>query len=181
MNKLNFIFKFDKSFLFALLFVVFSNSRANAQSTDYKAYSLYVYNFMKYIEWPEEENKGDFVIALVGDSKIKEDLIVLSNHKKLKGRKIVFKQFTKVEDITYCHLLYISSSKTSSIKIINQKFVGKPILIVGEREESVYKGAALSFLTTDEDELKFDINKKEIESHKLKISSSLIKLGTSIN
>jgi len=164
-----------------MLFVVITNNKVNAQSTDYKAYSLYVYNFMKYVEWPEEESKGDFVIALVGDSKIKDELLVLSNHKKLKGRKIVFKVFAKVEDITYCHLLYVSSSKSSSIKMINKKFAAKPMLIVGEREQSVYKGAALSFLTTDEDELKFDINKKEIESHKLKISSSLIKLGTLIN
>ena len=164
-----------------MLFTIVVSNKLTAQSTDYKAYSLYVYNFMKYVEWPEEESTGDFIVGLIGDSKIKEDLIILANHKKLKGRKIVFKLFDKVEDITYCHLIYISSSKSSSIKVINKKFASKPILIVGEREESVYKGAALSFLTTDEDELKFDINKKEIESHKLKISSSLIKLGTLIN
>ncbi len=164
-----------------LLFVAFTNNNANAQSTDYKAYSLYVYNFMKYIEWPEEENTSDFVIGLLGDSKIKEELLVLASHKKLKGRKIVFKQFDKVGDIIFCNLLYVTSSKSSSIKLINQKFASKPMLIVGEREDSVYKGAALSFTTTDEDQLKFDINKKEIESHKLKISSSLVKLGTLIN
>ena len=164
-----------------MLFTIVVSNKLTAQSTNYKAYSLYVYNFMKYVEWPEEESTGDFIVGLIGDSKIKKDLIVLANNKKLKGRKIVFKVFDKVEDITYCHLIYVSSSKSSSIKIINKKFASKPLLIVGEREESVYKGAALSFLTTDEDELKFDINKKEIESHKLKISSSLIKLGTLIN
>ncbi|MFY8185264.1 MAG: YfiR family protein [Bacteroidia bacterium] len=164
-----------------MLFTIVVSNKLTAQSTNYKAYSLYVYNFMKYVEWPEEESKGDFIVGLIGDSKIKEDLSVLANNKKLKGRKIVFKVFDKVEDITYCHLIYVSSSKSSSIKVINKKFANKPLLIVGEREESVYKGAALSFLTTDEDELKFDINKKEIESHKLKISSSLIKLGTLIN
>jgi hypothetical protein len=164
-----------------MLFTIVVSNKLTAQSTNYKAYSLYVYNFMKYVEWPEEESTGDFIVGLIGDSKIKEDLIVLANNKKLKGRKIVFKVFDKVEDITYCHLIYVSSSKSSSIKVINKKFASKPLLIVGEREESVYKGAALSFLTTDEDELKFDINKKEIESHKLKISSSLIKLGTLIN
>lgn len=181
MNKFNHILEFRKIYLFLMLFTIVVSNKLTAQSTDYKAYSLYVYNFMKYVEWPEEESTGDFIIGLIGDSKIKEDLIVLANHKKLKGRKIVFKVFDKVEDITYCHLIYVSSSKSSSIKVINKKFASKPMLIVGEREESVYKGAALSFLTTDEDELKFDINKKEIESHKLKISSSLIKLGTLIN
>lgn len=178
MNKFSFIFKFKKSFLFMLVFVVFANNKVNAQSTDYKAYSLYVYNFMKYIEWPEEESKGDFIIAIIGDSQISDELKILAANKKLKGRKIVFKSFKTVEDITFCNLLYVSSSKSSSIKAINQKFVNKPVLIVGEREGTVYKGAALSFVTTDEDELRFDINKKEFENHKLKISSSLIKLGT---
>ena len=78
---------------------------------------------MKYVEWPEEESTGDFIVGLSGDSKIKEDLIVLANNKKLKGRKIVFKVFDKVEDITYCHLIYVSSSKSSSIKIINKLII----------------------------------------------------------
>jgi len=43
------------------------------------------------------------------------------------------------------------------------------------------KGAGLSFVTLDDDELKFDINKKEIEQHQLKIAGSLINLGIVIN
>ena len=181
MNKFNHILKFRKIYLFLMLFTIVVNNKSTAQSTDYKAYSLYVYNFMKYVEWPEEESKGDFIIALIGDSQISDELKIVASNKKLKGRKIVFKTFKAVEDIAFCHLLYVSASKSSSIKTINQKFANKPLLIVGEREGTVYKGAALSFVTTDEDELRFDINKKELENHKLKIASSLIKLGTLIN
>ena len=164
-----------------MLFTIVVSNKSNAQSTDYKAYCLYVYNFMKYVEWPEEESKGDFIIGLIGDSQISDDLKIVASNKKLKGRKIIFKTFKAVEDIAFCHLLYVSSSKSSAIKTINQKFANKPVLIVGEREGTVYKGAALSFLTTDEDELKFDISKKELENHKLKIASSLIKLGILVN
>ena len=57
----------------------------------------------------------------------------------------------------------------------------KPVLFVGEREGLAKKGAALSFCTLDDDALKFDINKKEIEGHQLKISSSLISLGIVVN
>ena len=164
-----------------MLFTIVVNNKSTAQSTDYKAYSLYVYNFMKYVEWPEEESKGDFIIALIGDSKISDDLKRLASSKKLKNRNIVFKTFKAIDDITFCHLLYVSASKSSAIKTINLKFANKPVLIVGEREGTIYKGAALSFVTTDEDELKFDISKKELENHKLKIASSLIKLGILVN
>ena len=79
-----------------MLFTIVVSNKLTAQSTNYKAYSLFVYNFMKYVEWPEEESTGDFIVGLIGDSKIKEDLIVLANNKKLKGRKIVFKVFNVV-------------------------------------------------------------------------------------
>jgi hypothetical protein len=60
---------------------------------------------------------------------------------------------------------------------LNVKIKDKSILIVGEKEGLARKGAALSFATLDNDELSFDINKRSIEEHKLKISSALIKLG----
>jgi len=63
------------------------------------------------------------------------------------------------------------------VKTLKDQTGGKPVLIVGEREGLAKKGAGLSFVTLEDDELKFDINKKEIEQHQLKISSSLISLG----
>ena len=152
-----------------------------AQETDYKAYSLFVYNFMKYVEWPEAQSKGDFVIAVLGDSPIIKELQTLANSKKLKGRTIVLKKCNTLEETSGCHLLYVSASKSTALKTLKDQTKDKPILIVGEREGLAKKGAGLSFVTLDDDELKFDINKKEIEQHQLKISGSLISLGIVIN
>lgn len=152
-----------------------------AQETDYKAYTLFVYNFMKYVEWPEAQNKGDFIIAVLGDSPISKELQTLASGKKLKGRNIVLKKCNSFEETAGCHLLYISSSKSNMVKALKDQIKDKPVLIVGEREGLAKKGAGLSFVTLEEDELKFDINKKEIELHQLKISSSLISLGIVIN
>ena len=67
------------------------------------------------------------------------------------------------------------------VKALKEQTKDKPVLIVGEREGLAKKGASLSFVTEEGDELKFDINKKEIEQHQLKISSQLVSLGTLIN
>jgi hypothetical protein len=152
-----------------------------AQETDYKAYSLFVYNFMKYVEWPEAQSKGDFIIAVLGDSPITPELQALAASKKLKGRNIVLKKCSTPEEAAGCHLLYVASSKSAAVKTLKDQTKDKPILIVGEREGLARKGAGLSFVTLEDDELKFDINKKEIEQHQLKISSSLINLGIVIN
>jgi hypothetical protein len=152
-----------------------------AQDIDYKAYTLFVYNFMKYIEWPEAQSKGDFVLGVYGDSPITKELQALAGSRKLKGRNIVVKTISKPEDASGVQLLYIPSSKSSIVKTLKEQMKDKPVLMVGEREGLAKKGTALSFCTLEDDALKFDINKKEIEQHQLKISSSLIQLGIVVN
>lgn len=168
-----------------LLAIVFTCSlfggNLKAQETDYKAYSLFVYNFMKYVEWPEAQSKGDFVIGVLGDSPINKELEALVSSKKLKGRNIVLKKCKTPEETTGSHLVYVTASKSSVVKTLKDQTKDKPVLIVGEREGLAKKGASLSFVTLDDDELKFDINKKEIEQHQLKIASSLLSLGIVIN
>jgi hypothetical protein len=164
-----------------LLFVRCSSFTVKAQDVDYKAYTLFVYNFMKYVEWPEAQSKGDFVVGVYGDSPIQKELQALAAGKKLKGRNIVIKTITKPEDAIGCQLLYISSSKSAVIKQLKEQMKDKPVLLVGEREGLAKKGAGLSFVTLEDDELKFDINKKEIEVHQLKIASSLLALGIIVN
>ncbi|HWY33084.1 MAG TPA: YfiR family protein, partial [Nitrosopumilaceae archaeon] len=123
----------------------------------------------------------DFVVCILGDSPISKELQGLASSRKIKGRTIIIKSIGKPEDASGCQLLYISSSKSSVLKSLKDQSKDKPMLIVGEREGLAKKGAALSFVTLDDDGLKFDINKKEIELHQLKISSSLIQLGIVIN
>ena len=163
--------------LLVLILIIGSNFKVKAQQTDYKAYSLYLYNFMKYIEWPENESKGDFVVGVLGESPINSELKNLALNKKLKGRNIVFRKFYSPEEIKDCHLLYVPTSSNKLIKSINVQTKDQSILLVGEREGGVHSGAALSFFISDEDELNFDINKKELENHGLKIASSLVNLG----
>ena len=50
------------------------SAKCVAQDVDYKAYTLFVYHFMKYVEWPEAQSKGDFVVCILGDSPIQKEL-----------------------------------------------------------------------------------------------------------
>jgi hypothetical protein len=136
---------------------------------------------MKYVEWPENSNKGDFIISVVGESPINKELQELASHKKLKGRPIVFKKCNTAEEAANSHLVFLPSNKSSMVKILREQTKGMPILIVGEREGLARKGAGISFVTLEEDELKFDINKREIEQHNLKVANQLVSLGIAIN
>lgn len=158
-----------------LVFVLGASARVQAQDVDYKAYSLFVYNFMKYIEWPDIQ--GDFVVGVVGDSPVLKELETLAKTKKAKGRTIVIKKISTPDEALGCQLVYVCSSKSSMVKSLNEKIKGKSVLVVGEREGLAKKGAALSFITLDDDVLKFEINKSVLDQNKLKIPSVLANLG----
>lgn len=166
------------SFVFLLLLAA---NTMRAQETDYKAYSLFIYNFMKYIEWPDQQSKGDFVVGMLGDSPLSKDLQVLAASKKIKGRSIVVKKITTPEEASTCQLVFIPDQKSSMVKQVRDATRDRSVLIVAEREGLARKGAAMSFVTMEDDELKFDINRRDIEQRNLKISSQLVTLGIPVN
>lgn len=160
--------------MFLMLFIG-KTERVFSQETDYKVYTLFLYNFMKYVEWPDAT--GDFVIGVVGDSPIKQELMTLAETKKAKGRKIVVKVISTPEEALACSMVFIPSTKSSQLKPIAEKIKGKPVLIVAEREGLAKKGAAISFAINEDDALRFDFNKSVLESQSLKIANLLIQLG----
>ena len=161
-----------------LVVILVFSTRSYAQETNYKSYSLFVYNFIKYIEWPE--NSTDFVIGVMGDSPIVKELENLAKTKKAKGQQILIRKLTAVDDAINCQMVYIPPGKSSLLKAILEKTKGKPILVVGEREGLAKKGAGMSFVTLDDDTLKFEFNQNALNQNSLKIPTVLSKLGLPI-
>lgn len=160
--------------------MTFTN-RCNAQEVNYKSYSIYVYNFIKYIEWPQSsKSTGNFSIGIIGDSPVYNELLQLAASKKANGQTIIIKKFASVEEADYCEILYLSSSKSSSLKKALEKTVNLPTLVVAEREGLAKRGAGINFVTLDDDVLKFEVNKKVIEDHSLKIPKILLTLGLAV-
>jgi hypothetical protein len=163
--------------ILVLLFFCTSTS-SRAQDLNYKAYSVYVYNFIKYIEWPDDKKSGEFVIAVVGDSPVLKELQQLAASKKANGQTIVVRQYKTVEEVEACKILYISNTvKSSAIKVAMERSKTLSALLITEREGQARKGAGINFITLEDDTLKFELNKKVIEGNKLKISNTLVSLA----
>lgn len=165
------------AFTFLCVFFFCLSKDAAAQETNYKAYSVYVYNFIKYIEWPEESKKGDFVIAVIGNSPVVAELKALAASKKANGQNIVIKQFASIADVDHCQILYICNGKSSVLKEALEKTKNMAALMITEREGLAKKGAGINFVTMEDETLKFEVNKKVIEAHNLKIPKVLFSLG----
>jgi hypothetical protein len=161
-----------------LLFMSLSSSQAQHE-TDYKIQANIIYRFTKYIDWPINKKTGDFIIGIVGDSPLYDELKSLSANKTVGNQKIVVIKMSPSASSYNCHILFISEDESGSLKKIAILTAGAAILIISESDGLARKGSCINFITVDE-RLKLEINKSNVEQRNLGIASELLELGTII-
>jgi hypothetical protein len=144
--------------------------------TDYKIQANIIYRFTKYVDWPVNRKNGDFIIGIVGESPLYDDLKTLCANKTVGNQKIVIMKMSPSANSYNCHMLFISEEESGSLKKIDKLTAGAPILIVSESEGLARKGSCINFITVDE-RLKLEINKSNVEQRNLHIASQLLELG----
>ena len=163
--------------IFLLLLLASASQSALAQEAhDYAVHANIIYHFTKYIDWPENKKSGDFIIGVVGDSPVYDELKKNVDDKKVGDQKIRIHKFSVSATSFNCQILFISDDKSRSIKKIVAATAGTSILLVSETEGLAQKGACINF-TIVADHLKLEINKNNIEQRKLNIASELLQLG----
>lgn len=145
------------------------------QERVYKMKAVFIFNFTRYIDWPEEDKSGPFKITVVGRSRITPFLLRISEKKKVNGRTIEINQLDRISLPIDAHILFIDSSIIRGVG----DFTVSPyphVLIVGDNKGFSRFGAGISFYIED-GKLKFEINRKNIQKADLFISSQLLKLA----
>jgi hypothetical protein len=135
-----------------------------------------IYRFTKYVNWPDEKKAGDFVIGIVGDTPLYDELTTYTVNKSVGSRPIVVKKFSASASSYSCQILFISDEESGSIKRIATSTSGMPTLLVSESEGVARKGSCINFTIVD-DHLKLEINKTAIENRTLDIATELLSLG----
>lgn len=167
-----------KKYLVLLSLLVSMTLNVSAQNEKFKA--LFVYNFTKYIEWPINERTGNFVIGVLGNTSMANELNTIAKKQKVGSQTIVVKVLASVDEIDNCHILYIASGKGSTLPTVIQKLSGKSTLIVTDKEGMINQGAAINFVL-DGSKLRYEVSKRNIDKRGLAASSNIYTLGISIN
>lgn len=160
--------------------VIFSNIQMHveAQTTNYQVYALFVMNIAKYSSWPAEIS--EFRITVFGKSKIYDELVKLSATKTINGTPIKVNQTDNLSEIGNQEMVFLSDGKSNALNEVLQAAQGRPIMVVAEREGLVKRGAGFSFVTTESNTLRFDINNTDLEKRQIKVSKNLTILANMV-
>ena len=153
--------------------------RAQAPPTEYEVKTAYLYQFGKFVEWPEEMlvRAGDvFSICTLGLDPFGSLLDQTIAERSVQGKKVVAKRLASVNDALNCNILFISSSEQSRLEEILKVLQGKSILTVGDMRDFIRQGGMINFQIV-QNKVRFEINLPAVERANLKVSSQLLKVA----
>lgn len=140
--------------------------------------AAYLYNFSKYIQWPDE-SRGELRLCVIGNDQPDSALDGL-NGKPVRNARLVVRQNVIMQDIPNCDFIFLPASAGRSVERARQIVSNYPILIVAEGAESIPKGAMVALVPTDS-RLIFEIDNTNARQLGLQISSQLLRLARKVH
>jgi hypothetical protein len=158
------------------LSTIFVMISVNVMGQDEKLVARYIYNIVQYVNWPDAYKSGDFVIGVFGSGDITKELKKIAATKKVVSQTISVVEFNSVDEISKCHVLFITDAKSGLIKEALMKLGTNATLIIGETDGLAMAGAGINFVNK-EGELVFQLNENAIKRRGLQTNSKLRELS----
>ena len=138
---------------------------------EYRVKAEYLYNFVKYVEWPDPSNRT-VRICVAGQNPFGNVLNEL-----IRNERILRMPPTKtiLEPEPGCDVIF--APRTSTISAYLRASAGMPILTVGETPRFIEQGGLVRFFTEDGGGVRFEIDRIAAERVGLRISSRLLQLA----
>ena len=154
------------------LFILASSTLFAQQRPMHEVYSMMVYNFIKYVQWPDHAQGGEFVIGVVGNDDLYQTLKSWYGGKPRGTKTYVIKNFKSASEVSNCHVVFIDKGKSSEFAAINSKVKGQGTLVITDKPGLGQRGSGINFKNVD-NKLRFELNQRAIESANLKVAGAL--------
>lgn len=160
----------------ALMLFMFFSSVAQ----DNKLKASYIFSFAQYVEWPKEYSKGAFVVGIIGNSNLEDNLRGFLAGRTINNQYAVVKKFSEIDDLSRCHILVVVGEASSFSGKIMEKLKPYHTLVIAEREGMFRNGSGISFVEKSS-RLSFDLNRKNIMNKGLRIDNQFEILAANVH
>lgn len=137
----------------------------------------FVYNFIKFIEWPELEG-GELSLCVMGAQDATRQALGQLDNKMQQNRRIRVVYIDQVADIqpavSVCELLYVTEA---GVAMPIPETLPPGLLLVVDEASPVDVRVGISLMRTTDNRIEFLINDPAIDHAGVKVSSQLLKLA----
>lgn len=151
--------------------------------SEYELKAIYLYNFLQFVQWPEEECRlpggRAHEIAVIGDSSLRPVLLSLQDklRKKNKDLRLVFHDsYQEGMDLSRCCLLFIAASEQRKLPSILKSLAGKHVLTVTDGDDGADSGVMITLLSRA-NRIRWAVNRRPVADAGLKMSAKLLEIA----
>jgi uncharacterized protein DUF4154 len=142
------------------------------EGLEYQVKAAFLFNFLKFVEWPASSNDAPWVIGILGRDPFGSALEDIVRGKSVNGRAVEVRRYARPGDVKDCNILFVGRAESERM--------GAPVqpglLTVGESSGFLKSGGIINFYLED-NRVHFEIRQTVARSCGLRISSQLLKLG----
>jgi len=155
-----------------LLFAATAVIRAQEPSLEYRVKAAYLYNFVKFVEWPSGTPPGPFTICVVGHNPFGSALSDTLRGESVDNHPLAVRIVNEPDG--GCQVVFVPQGTAAPPALRAAR--GMPVLTVGEAPDFLMQGGIIN-LVLDGGKVRFDINQEPATRADLKISSRLLRLA----
>ncbi len=156
----------------ALILLGGFTSYAQTEKPMHEIHAQMIYNFIKYIQWPNDSEPGEFVVGIIGEDDVYNTLKSYYDGKPKGAKKYAIRKITGSEEAASCAVVYIGKNKSNQFENVKNAVAGKPVLTITDSFNLGKKGSCINFKVID-GKLKFELNQASVTASTLKVASQL--------
>jgi len=158
----------------------FAAERRTSAPAEYQVKAEFVYNFIKFVEWPLRGHGGNVPEGMIRFCVLGE-LPDKASFEALDGQEIMGKHLSlvflkKSEESRVCQVLFLSSTVSNSLPEVLEVLQGQPTLTIGDTEGYARRGVMIN-MYLDNKRVRFNINAETAGAAGLRISTKLLNLA----
>ena len=150
-------------------------AHATSQAKEYALKAAFLYQFTKYVTWPEA-GTGPITICVLGDDPFGPVLDETLADKSTQGRSIVVRRIRSAAAGNGCRILFVSRSAQADLGATLTTLGDQPTLTVADTAGFPSRGGMINLKLVNE-RIKLEVNPGNAERVGLKIRSELLRLA----
>jgi hypothetical protein len=139
---------------------------------EYQLKAAYLFNFVKFVEWPSDAGAGPITICVAGRNPFGNALAETLRGEHVSRRALAARVIDMPEP--GCHVVFMPHGVASAVYL--RAADGMPTLTVGETPGFIAEGGIVNFVA-ERGTVRFQISPRAAERAELRISSHLLRLA----
>jgi len=150
---------------------------AQTPSKEYQVKAVFLFNFAQFVEWPPTafpDTNAPLIIGVLGEDPFGAFLDEIVRGETVNSRPLVVQRYRSVNEITTCHILFVSRSEAGRLDQTLASLKDRNILTVGDADDFVRRGGTVQ-LANAQNKVRLVINPDAAKAANLTISSKLLR------